>query len=183
MEKAKENKKRLLSSANAVTILTVLIAAVLCVILVVFAAKKLFASNSREVPVGLDTATIAAAVTNIPEVQEQPEATTLATEAAVSESVTTASAEPGEMYVITYVQLLAEPREDAAHIICMSPNIKVTVLERLSDGYVKLTFVNGDGSACTGYVMNTYLSPTPVERETTAASESEAPAEEVPAEE
>ena len=155
------------------TILTVLIAAVLCVILVVFVAKKLFASNSMDVPVGLNTATIASAVTNIPDAQEQPAVTTSVTKQTTSETVLTTAPLPEEMYVVTYVQLQAEPSVDAANLICMSPNIKVKVLERTSEGYMKVTFLNCDDTVYTGYVLESFLSPVPVERETTTTAETE----------
>lgn len=164
-------RKSLFASPNVVNILAIAVTTVFCVCVVVLLAKSLFASNSSEVPVGLNTATISnPAMTTPPpatvsEEQTAPPTGTLVTSELPAAATTTTAPDSDELYVTKYVQLLTEPKEDAEHIVCMSPNIKVKVLERRADGYFKVTFINGDGSTCTGYVLGEFLSSTPVQRD------------------
>ena len=187
MNKKNEGKASLFHSSNAVNIITIIVVTLVCIVLVLVLAKSLFASNSKEVPAGLNTGTIAnssaaasvTAVTTTTAVDVSGTAPAGSSETA--SAVTTEARDDSVAYVVTYVQLKAQPNQDAANVICMSPNIKVKILERREDGYVQLTFLNGDGSNCTGYVKTEYLSPTPVERTTPAETVTEA--EEIPASE
>lgn len=75
-------------------------------------------------------------------------------ESSIGETIETA-------FVNQYAYLHTEPDEDAENIVCMSPNIEVNVLEKLENGYWKVTFLNIDGQK-TGYVWNEYLQPSPL---------------------
>lgn len=181
MSDGANGKKSVFHSQNAVNIAAIFGIAAFCVVVVILLAKGLFASNTAEVPEGINTATVSS--TTPAETTEAPaesEAEAQSTETASAPAATSAAApaEPEKAYITNYVQLLEEPAEDAAHIICMSPNIEVTVLERRDDGYVKLTFLNGDGTTCTGYVLSTFLKASRDEVVTEAPEETEAPAEE-----
>ena len=170
-----------LHSQNTVNIVAIFVIAAACIIIVMLLAKSLLASNEAEVPEGINTATISTTVSGEnaqAAAADESLAETSATAAAPSSSASqTAPAGPEKAYITNYVQLLEEPSEDAAHIICMSPNIEVTVLERYADGYAKVTFLNGDGTNCTGYVMATYLKGSIDETTTQAPEETAAPAE------
>ncbi|SDB27095.1 hypothetical protein SAMN02910317_01354 [Ruminococcaceae bacterium FB2012] len=190
MNKEKKQRASLFHSSNAVNIITIIVVTLVCIVLVLVLAKGLFASNSKDVPAGLNTATIANSAAGASQsasattTSAAPVSGTTAAGGSVSE-VTTEARDDSVAYVVTYVQLKAQPNQDSANVICMSPNIKVKILERREDGYIHLTFLNGDGTECSGYVKTEYLSPTPVERttpaETTAASEQEVPASETTA--
>ena len=170
----------LFHSSNAVNVITIVAVTLVCVVLVLVLAKGLFTSNSKEVPAGLNTATLAnqsaaASGTTAVSVTSASSASS-ASSGETTAAATTVPTDDSTAYVVTYVQLKAQPNQDAANVICMSPNIKVKILERREDGYVQVTFLNGDGTSCTGYVKTEYLSPTPVERTTaaeTAAAETE----------
>ena len=182
MNKKDEGRASLFHSSNAVNIITIIVVTLVCIILVLLLAKGLFASNSKEVPAGLNTATLAnSAAAASQTTTASVTSSSSVTSAAGGETTAAVTTEPRDdsvAYVVTYVQLKAQPNQDAANVVCMSPNIKVKILERREDGYVQLTFLNGDGTNCTGYVKTEYLSPTPVERTTaaeTAPAETEQP--------
>ena len=193
MDNKDNGKASLFHSPNVVNILTIIIVTLVCVVLVLVLAKGLFSSNSKDVPAGLDTGTIAngaasAGAQSVSSVSTSASAvtTTAAPAASVSgtgvseTTVSTAEVNDSVAYVVTYVQLKTQPDQDSANVICMSPNIKVNVLERRDDGYIKIAFHNFDGTDYTGYVKTEYLSPTPVERTTTTAAVTEATAGSLP---
>lgn len=154
---------------------------VLCVIFVL--AKGLFKSNSSTVPDGLYTGTVSpeasAAQTEVSaesknaseagaqnsdsQADSQSEAdTSEASESSEStDDSSIAEASEEKAYITEYAYLRTEPNKDAEQIVCMSPNIEVTVLERDIDGYCLITFMNIDGQL-TGYVYEGYLSDTPI---------------------
>ncbi|MBR4554719.1 MAG: SH3 domain-containing protein [Ruminococcus sp.] len=173
-------RAKLFNSPSVVNIVAMIVVTIFSVCVVVLLAKGLFASNSSEVPAGLDTGTIPTTTTAVPAATEITSKTTTAS--ATASAVSTSAADDGTAYVVTYVQLKSMPDEGSSNVVCMSPNIKVKVLERRDDGYVQLSLLNGDGTTLTGYVKNEYLSPVPVDRqtETTAASgqEGEQPSDE-----
>ncbi|MBR6871999.1 MAG: SH3 domain-containing protein [Ruminococcus sp.] len=186
MNKDKQRRGGLFSSPNAVNIITLLAATLAVVLLVLFLAKKLVASNNSDVPAGLNTATLAVSgqttVTTVTTAVTTAQSSSVSQSGAGSVSDTSAGTTATQYeqaddiaYVVTYVQLKAQPDPDSANVICMSPNVKVKVLERRTDGYIQLTFLNGDGTNITGYVKTEYLSPAPVER--TTAAQTEAPEE------
>ena len=65
------------------------------------------------------------------------------------------------VFVNQYAYLHTEPDKDAENIVCMSPGIEINVLEKLENGYWKVTFMNIDGQK-TGYVWNEYVQSEPV---------------------
>lgn len=190
--KRNKDKQSLFHSPNTVNIIAIFIIATFCIIIVIFLAKGLFASNNADVPEGIYTGTVSTMPSSLPPAEtasapdaepagSDPAAETTTVPATAAPTETTTTSDPNKAYITNYVQLLAQPQADAEHIICMSPNIEVTVLERRQDGYVKVTFMNGDGTDCTGYVESSYLKAT--KDETTTAAETEPPAETAPAEE
>lgn len=168
-------KKSAFASPNFANVAAITVITLFCVCIVVLLAKTLFASNSSEVPEGLNTATLRNTNTTTTTTTAAVPAATSATvsdqnglgggeTASVTTTTAASAANSDEMFVSKYVQLLKEPKAGSGNIVCMSPNVKVKVLERRADGYYKVTFKNGDGSTCTGYVMNTFLSPNQVQR-------------------
>lgn len=187
MRKNSGDKASVFHSSNVVNVLTILVITLVSVVLVLFVAKGLFASNSKDVPAGLNTATLTkaapAAVTTLSDSVAAQTTTVSSASGAASETGTSAGTTTAAVttttvvqddsvaYVVTYVQLKAQPDPDSANVICMSPNIKVNILERRTDGYVQLSFLNSDRTTITGYVKNEYLSPVPVEKTTAASTE------------
>lgn len=131
--------------------------------LIVLVSKALFISNSKDMPEGIDTATItvsnsspqppdssaqsAAVTTTSPTVTTAPQS--------VSEETTMTKAVV-KMKVLDVTYLKSEPDEGAESIIVMSPNIEVDVLETLDSGWTKITFLNVTGQL-TGYVQSSFL--------------------------
>lgn len=72
------------------------------------------------------------------------------------ESDESVAADGEKAYITEYANLHTEPSKDSESIVCMSPNIEVTVLEKLDNDYWKVYFVNVDGPK-TGYVWSGYL--------------------------
>ena len=163
-----KNKKNFSSSGTGGVVAIIVVGVfVLCVVFLM--AKGLFTSNSKEVPAGIDTATI-----NTDESSEKEE--TPVTEVngdinSISESETDSSLAESEssladessqseylavMYVTEYAYLHTAPSNDAENIVCMSPGVVVNVLEYEDNGYVKITFQNIDGPL-TGYIYKDYL--------------------------
>lgn len=164
MDNNKNNVSRK-TSGNAASVVAIIVVGifVLCVILLL--AKGLFASNSSEVPKGINTATI-----NTDEsVPEPAESSAPADTSAVEDD---SSAESGVvtdvtddssqtdvlevMYVTEYAYLHVAPDNEAENIVCMSPGVEVNVLEYEDNGYVKITFMNID-DPLTGYIYKDYL--------------------------
>lgn len=161
---------------SGVIVLTVL---VICV--VVFAAKGLFKSNGTDIPADVYTGTIntskTTTTTQVTEVAAEPKETSSKDEnqsnedhvdsqseesaedsksEEASESDESIAADGEKAYVTEYANLHTEPSKDSENIVCMSPNIEVTVLEKLDNDYWKIYFVNVDGPK-TGYVWSGYL--------------------------
>lgn len=154
-----------LSGVIALTVLS------LCIVLLV--AKGLFSSNDTDIPAGIYTGTI-----NTNQTSPAPEAdnASSAEESSADSSATdqssvadetdsksdSSTAESGEKaYVTEYANLHTEPSKDSENIVCMSPNIEVTVLEKLDNEYWKIYFVNVDGPT-TGYLWSGYLQSEPL---------------------
>ena len=138
------------------------------VCLVVFMAKGMFSSNSDDIPIGIDTATSntakdapvpAKADSKADSQAKKDESATDSKADDSSEADESSEADSEETAIVNqYAYLHKEPDKDAENIVCMSPNIEVTVLEKLDNGYWKVTFMNIDGQK-TGYVWSEYLQP------------------------
>lgn len=131
----------------------------MCVVVLV--SKALFVSNSKDMPEGIDTATIATGTQTPPDTGGQPAVATTTTPAATTapQSSTTAATttkQAVKMKLLDVAYLKREPDEESENIIVMSPNIEVDVLETLDNGWTKITFLNVTGQL-TGYVQSTYL--------------------------
>ncbi len=129
--------------------------------IVVLASKALFVSNSKTVPDGIDTATIAAS-SKVPDDSNSQQSAVVTTVPAVTTVPTTTSPtetttkEIVQMKVLDVTYLKTEPDEESESIIVMSPNIVVDVLETLDNGWTKITFLNVTGQL-TGYVQTNFL--------------------------
>lgn len=154
------------ASGNTASVVAIIVVGifVLCVILLL--AKGLFASNSSEVPKGINTATINTNESVAEPVNSAAPADTSVTDnSSVDESgaVTDVSSDESSqtdvldvMYVTEYAYLHVAPDNDAENIVCMSPGVQVNVLEYEDNGYVKINFMNIDGPL-TGYIYKDYL--------------------------
>lgn len=156
----------------AAGIASVVVAGIFVICMVFIIGKVVFASNSENVPAGLDTATINTNVTEPKPVENS--ATTTAAPAVTDESgavaapdesgaekpeenSSSASETMGTKYITEYAYLHTQPSNDAENIVCMTPGIAVTVLAYEDNGYVKISFVGTDGEL-TGYIYRDYLS-------------------------
>ncbi len=165
MDNNKNNVSRK-ASGNTASVVAIIVVGifVLCVILLL--AKGLFASNSSEVPKGINTATINTNESVAEPVNSAAPADTSVTDnSSVDESgaVTYVSSDESSqtdvlevMYVTEYAYLHVAPDNDAENIVCMSPGVQVNVLEYEDNGYVKINFMNIDGPL-TGYIYKDYL--------------------------
>lgn len=155
--------------------ITVLSLAVVCIVF--FAAKSIFSSNNMEIPAGIDTGTINSNTTTAPKVTTTKKATEANAKTQKDKSKTKSETtkkdskaddssdessdseltESNEKaYVTQYANLHTEPSKDSENIVCMSPNVEVNVLEKLDNGYWKISFMNIDGPH-TGYLWSGYL--------------------------
>ena len=117
--------------------------------LVVLVSKALFVSNSKEMPEGIDTATIGS--------QTQPSDSQSgggAQTATATQSTTTMPVVKMKTLRITYLK--EEPDDEAKNIVPMSVGIQVDVLETLENGWSKVTFLNVTGQL-TGYILTSCL--------------------------
>lgn len=139
-----------------------IVLAVLAVCVVAMAAKSFFIKDT-DIPEGVYTGTINTDQSEQPAKEanadannkkNESKAETTATESSAEESSAVESNETA--YVNQYAYLREKPEQEGKEIVCMSPNIEVTVLEKLENGYWKVTFMNIDGQK-TGYVWNEYL--------------------------
>ncbi|MBR6102365.1 MAG: SH3 domain-containing protein [Ruminococcus sp.] len=177
MSRKDSEKSNILQSANAVNVITILVITAICVALILLLSKSIFSSNSKDVPAGIDTGTISHTTTTAA-TSAPAESAAVTASSTLAETEPAVPAGPEYAYIITYVQLLAEPQAESAHLICMSPNIKVEVLERRADGFCQVSFLNGDGTTYTGYVLEDYLSSAEINRENPLeALDEEAPVE------
>lgn len=149
----------------------IIVMGVFVMCLVVLVSKALFVSNSKDVPEGIDTATIG---TNTQPVEtssnESTPAQTSASASAkpadasasqsqsVSQSQTQSTTEKAvvKMKVLDVTYLKEQPDEKSQDVIILSPNIVVDVLETLDSGWTKITFLNVTGQL-TGYIQTSYL--------------------------
>lgn len=174
LNKSAGHKKVNASSPAGIAAIIVVGIFVLCVILVL--AKGLFTSNGNEVPSNLNTATVtqSAVATKTTTTTTTKKAANASADTSTGSSVDSSSANSsstssgdssseGEvlkvMYVTEYAYLHVSPSNTAENIVCMSPGVKVNVLNYESNGYVKINFQNIDGPL-TGYIYKSYLSDT-----------------------
>ncbi|WP_295210093.1 SH3 domain-containing protein [Ruminococcus sp.] len=157
------------TTGGAASVIAIIVVGIFVLCVIVLLAKGLFASNSAEVPKGINTATI-----NTDQTEPSPAESSAPTDtsaAEVTESSTDSSAETTKtttaddssqseildvMYVTEYAYLHVAPDNEAENIVCMSPGVEVNVLEYEDNGYVKITFQNIDGPL-TGYIYKDYL--------------------------
>lgn len=161
------------SSTSQVTYMKtggIIVIGVFVICLIIFMAKGLFSNSDTGLPAGIDTGTINTNQTTPAPVEESSssDAKADAKEDSQSEADSSSQAEDSSIpesnetaFVNQYAYLHTEPDKDAENIVCMSPNIEVTVLEKLENGYWKVTFMNIDGQK-TGYVWNEYLQSSPL---------------------
>lgn len=132
--------------------------------LVVLVSKALFVSNSKEMPEGIDTATIGSQ-TQPSDSQSGGGAQTATATAATSVTTTTAKTTTTQstttmpvvkMKTLRITYLKEEPDDEANNIVPMSVGIQVDVLETLENGWSKVTFLNVTGQL-TGYILTSCL--------------------------
>lgn len=170
MNEQRNNTAPQKTSGGAASVVAIIVVGIFVLCVIVLLAKGLFASNSAEVPKGINTATI-----NTDETAPVYDGSAAETDASVTdessypdESGTAAESVPDEtddsegeqilavMYVTEYAYLHVAPDNEAENIVCMSPGVEVNVLGYEDNGYVKITFMNIDGPL-TGYIYGSYL--------------------------
>ena len=134
-----------------------------CVIFVL--AKGLFASNSPTVPEGLDTATIAPKTepsddtSSLAEVL--PDENVLPTDESIagdeSGADTEQSFDTDSSDQTTESAAEETPGKDAPQIVCLSPNLVVTIISEDAEGYCLVSFYNFGTDYTEGYVHKDYL--------------------------
>lgn len=151
----------------------IVVIGIFAVCIVIFMAKGLFSNSDNGLPAGIDTGTINtnrttpaaeanADLSDSKKTKDNNDSSNTEKENESSETEDSSIAENMETaFVNQYAYLHTEPDKDAENIVCMSPNIEVTVLEKLESGYWKVTFMNIDGQK-TGYVWNEYLQSSPM---------------------
>lgn len=177
------NKSSSPQANNIMGIAAIIVVGIFVICVIVVLAKGLFASNSSKVPDGLYTGTLSSELSS-PDVpantsadnSSQPDVSAADSSAEPSDSSAEESSQTDESsqddsstaevtgekaYITEYAYLRTEPSQDGEQIICMSPNLEVTVLERGFDGYCKVTFMNFD-TPLEGYVYEGYLSQSPI---------------------
>lgn len=170
MNEQKNNTASQKTSGGAASVVAIIVVGIFVLCVIVLLAKGLFASNSAEVPEGINTATINTDETAPVYDESAAEADTSVTDESsyLDESGIAAESVPDEsedsegeqvlavMYVTEYAYLHVAPDNEAENIVCMSPGVEVNVLEYEDNGYVKITFMNIDGPL-TGYIYGSYL--------------------------
>lgn len=184
-----DNNKPSSSQANNIMgIAAIIVVGIFVICVIVVLAKGLFASNSAKVPDGLYTGTLSSNVSAPDEHITESSADSSQSDTSAADSSTgdtdssaadsssqeessqdessqddssTAEVTGEKAYITEYAYLRTEPSQDGEQIICMSPNLEVTVLERGFDGYCKVTFMNFD-TPLEGYVYEGYLSQSPI---------------------
>ena len=161
-KKVRRRKTPIVAKISPKGAVTIVILGIFLMCLIVIASKAFFISNSKQVPEGIDTATIAASSqTPADNSSGQPAAVTTTVPVTTtapqtsSEQVTTTK-EVVKMKVLDVTYLKTEPDEESENVIVLSPNIEVDVLETLDIGWTKVTFLNVTGQL-TGYIQSTYL--------------------------
>ena len=170
------NKKTSPQANNIMGIAAVIVVGIFVICVIVVLGKGLFTSNSTKVPDGIYTGTLSPEISqpsddSIPDSvsdessdSQTDDSSSLAdssdsdsSETSSSETESSSQAEGETAYITEYAYLRTEPNQDAEQIICMSPGLEVTVLEKGFDGYCKMTFMNF-GTPLEGYVYEGYLS-------------------------
>lgn len=170
------NKSSSPQANNIMGIAAIIVVGIFVICVIVVLAKGLFASNSSKVPDGLYTGTLSSELsspdvpantsadnssqTDVSAADSSAEESSQTDESSQDDS-STAEVTGEKAYITEYAYLRTEPSQDGEQIICMSPNLEVTVLERGLDGYCKVTFMNFD-TPLEGYVYEGYLSQTPI---------------------
>lgn len=164
MSNSRRRKTPIVARISKGGAIAIAVMGVFAMCLIVLISKAIFISNSKDMPEGIDTATIA--VTNsTPETPDSGAQSAAVTTTAptvttapqsVSEQTTTTTKAVVKMKVLDVTYLKTEPDEASESIIVMSPNIEVDVLETLDSGWTKITFLNVTGQL-TGYVQTSYL--------------------------
>lgn len=158
----RRRKTPIVARINTRGAIAIVVIGIFFMCVVVLASKALFVSNSKDMPEGMDTATIGTGTQTPPDNSGQPAAATTTTAPAtttVPQSSTTAATTTKEvvkMKLLDVTYLKQEPDEESENIIVLSPNIEVDVLETLDSGWTKITFLNVTGQL-TGYVQSSYL--------------------------
>ena len=152
MNEQKNNTASQKTSGGAASVVAIIVVGIFVLCVIVLLAKGLFASNSAEVPEGINTATINTDETAPVYDESAAEADTSVTDESsyLDESGIAAESEPDEsddsegeqvlavMYVTEYAYLHVAPDNEAENIVCMSPGVEVNVLEYEDNGYVKI---------------------------------------------
>lgn len=180
MDSKNKKKAKLSVSNNTASVIAIIVVGVFVLCVIFLLARGLFTSNSKNVPAGIDTATINTD-TNTKKmdnsaVQADNSIADSSTDSSESSSESESSSlsdssqieEHEKMYVTEYAYLHTAPANDAENIVCMSPGVEVTVLNYEDNGYVKITFQNIDGPL-TGYIYKDYLAS--YSQTTTASSD------------
>jgi hypothetical protein len=142
--------------------IAIVVMGIFAMCLIVILSKAVFVSNSKDVPEGIDTATIADTNTQPTDSSDAVSAaatsvTTSATTAAQSTTPqTTTTKKVVKMKIIDVTYLKAQPDENSENVMYLSPNIEVDILETLDNGWTKITFLNVTGQL-TGYVQTSFL--------------------------
>ena len=167
-----DNKNKFSAPSGMAGVIAIIVVGIFVLCVVFLMAKGLFTSNSKEVPAGLDTATINTDTSSEPEKADSSAVVANNDLSSASDSETDSSESLSEsdstaddssqseylaqMYVTEYAYLHTAPANDAENIVCMYPGVVVNVLEYEDNGYVKITFQNIDGPL-TGYIYKDYL--------------------------
>ena len=169
MSNRRRKKTPLIARISPTGAAAIIVMGIFVMCLVVLISKAVFVSNSKDVPEGMDTATIGtgtqASLEDISQGGEQTSGTTAATtadtskqssESTTKESESTTAQTAAKMKTVDVTYLKEQPDENSADVIVMSPNIEVDVLEVLDNGWTKVTFLNVTGQL-TGYILSSYL--------------------------
>lgn len=151
---------------NSTGAIMITAAGVVILLLIFLIAKGLFTSNSKQLPAGVNTATINTDSTEaepkhtaapaVNDISDSSSSAAASESSAAADDTSSSNGEGEKLYVTQYAYLHTKPANDAENIVCMSPGVEVTVLGYEDNGYVKITFVNIDGPL-TGYIYKDYL--------------------------
>lgn len=162
MSRSRKRKTPIVARISPGGAVAIVLMGIFAMCLIVILSKAVFVSNSKDIPEGIDTATIAntntmpsdnsgeqsaAVTTSVTQATTVPQSTT---------EQTTTEKQVVKMKVLDVTYLKAEPDEESENVMYLSPNIEVDVLETLDSGWTKITFLNVTGQL-TGYVQSSYL--------------------------
>ncbi len=163
MSRSRKRKAPIVARISPGGAVAIIIMGIFAMCLIVIVSKAVFVSNSKDVPEGIDTATIAGS--NVQPADSSGElsaaVTTTVTQAtsapqSSTEQQTTTEKQVVKMKIVDVTYLKAEPDEESENVMYLSPNIEVDVLETLDSGWTKITFLNVTGQL-TGYVQTSFL--------------------------